>query len=180
MRFFPLLILTLLTCLAKTSIAQSKTSNITGTVIDGYTNEPLPFASVSLSQQVKEATNIIGVTQTDNSGGFKFDKLAAGSYKLKVSFVGYRDLEQSIEIQENMSLDVKQLKLLPQSKMLSEVEVTAEKLQIELAPGKRIFNVDKVLLLLVEQPSHCSETYRPLRLMNRELLRYGICRQQYM
>ena len=56
-------------------------AGITGTVIDGDFNEPLPFANI-LIQETGD-----GVT-SDFDGKYTFE-LAAGTYTLQFSFVGY-------------------------------------------------------------------------------------------
>src|SRR5690349_854015 len=145
MKFHLLLTLVLLVNTLQFCMAQSQMSQLRGMVVDGSNSQPLPFASVSLSLQHGESTNIIGVVQTGMNGEFLFDKLSFGTYALKVSFVGFLDAEQMIELKENGVIDLKSVKLQPQSKMLSEVEVTAEKSQIDISPGKRIFNVEKNL-----------------------------------
>jgi outer membrane receptor protein involved in Fe transport len=145
MKFFLVLALTLLVSTIQFCQAQSQSAQIKGTVIDGSNSEALPFASVSLSIQDGERTDLKSVVQTDINGEFLFDKLSFGTYTLKVTFVGFLDGEQIIELKEQGGIDLKSIKLQPQSKLLTEVEVTAEKSQIDISPGKRIFNVEKNL-----------------------------------
>ena len=64
---------------------------ITGTLTDkNVNNDPLPFANVIL----KETT--IGAT-TDEKGKYSIT-VAAGSYVLQFSFVGYENIEEKIEV----------------------------------------------------------------------------------
>jgi outer membrane receptor protein involved in Fe transport len=145
MKFFFNSIIILLACSSHICFGQLQNSTLKGRAIDPVTNEALPFASVSISQASGEATNIVGVVQTGPDGTFLFEKIKAGSYTLKVTYVGYQNFEQPIELQPNQVLDVKNISVQPESKLLKEVEVVAEKSPVELAPGKRIFNVDKSL-----------------------------------
>jgi outer membrane receptor protein involved in Fe transport len=144
MRFF-FNITALLICVVHVSFSQTQNSSIKGRAIDGGTTEPLSFASVSLSQPSGETTKIVAVAQTNAEGEFQFDKLKEGSYTLKITYVGYQTFEQAIVLKQSQTFDLKTLAVKSESKLLKEVEVVAEKSQVEIAPGKRIFNVDKSL-----------------------------------
>lgn len=78
-KFLSLLMLLLF---AQSSFAQ--TSTLKGTIIDKKTQEPLPFASVTLINETDQAT-----TSTDFDGRFQFDTLAGGSYTLECSYVSF-------------------------------------------------------------------------------------------
>jgi outer membrane receptor protein involved in Fe transport len=59
--------------------------------------------------------------------------------------VGYQTIEQVLTIDENKTIDLGSISLQQDSRTLKEVEVVGEKSLIEIAPGKRIFNVEKNL-----------------------------------
>lgn len=139
---FAVLILLLLTA---QSYGQSNTIGIKAVVKDAATQENLPFASVALRQKKGEQDVVISAAQTSLEGSFQLIVPSAGTYVLQISFVGYETLEQSLAITDRKITDLGTLVLQPNTKMLKEVEVVAEKAQIEIAPGKRIFNVDKSL-----------------------------------
>lgn len=86
MRYFWLLALAV-TVTVQGAYAQS----ITGTVRDARTSSPLPLASVQLLPDGKGMA-------ADRSGHFFFDNLTAGSYTLRVSFVGYETVERTVQI----------------------------------------------------------------------------------
>ncbi|MFM1874945.1 MAG: hypothetical protein RL266_682 [Bacteroidota bacterium] len=60
-------------------------SSLEGTISDSETGEPLPFATVVLSQNGKQLCG----TTTDFDGVYRFNSLLPGDYDLKASFVGY-------------------------------------------------------------------------------------------
>jgi iron complex outermembrane recepter protein len=62
---------------------------ITGTVRDTTNNQPLPGATVRLSNFS---------TATDESGTFRFDNLAPGNYVLTVTFLGYKDRAVTVRV----------------------------------------------------------------------------------
>jgi len=96
-------------------------SVITGTVIDGEFNDPLPFANVILKNAANESF-IEGIT-TDFDGKFLFE-VVDGTYLIELSYVGY-ETQQITEINitgdKEFLIDVI---LNPSSNSLDEVVVT--------------------------------------------------------
>jgi TonB-dependent receptor len=96
-------------------------SVITGTVIDGEFNDPLPFANVILKNST-DASFIEGIT-TDFDGKFLFE-VVDGTYLIELSYVGY-ETQQITEINiagaKEFLIDVT---LNPSSNSLDEVVVT--------------------------------------------------------
>lgn len=72
--------------------------SLSGTVKD-ETGEALPGANVVLND------NYRGMP-TDGSGHFQFTRLKAGSYELKVSFMGYTTYEGRIDLKKTVDLDI--------------------------------------------------------------------------
>lgn len=112
---------------------------IKGKVIDASTKEPLPYATVSATQN---GTLIDGVI-TDDNGNFQL-QLANGSYTLKIEFLSYETQEKTITVSGNLNIGVVELSEASQS--LDEVVITAEKSTVALKIDKKVFNVGKDLL----------------------------------
>jgi len=105
------------------------TCTLSGTVLDEQTNDPIPFVNVLLyfsdSSQVATAT-------TDLDGRYAFRQLAAGSYKLKVSYIGYTTKTISgiaVTTGTPVALPVK-LATSQRSVILSEVTVANENVKL--------------------------------------------------
>lgn len=115
------------------------TAIVTGTVADEH-DIPIPYASVALynaadsSMQTGEATN--------NEGKFAL-KAKPGEYFLKINFLSYE--EQLIpDIQLTSSgINLGTITMQPSSVTLEEVEVSAERSEMQLQLDKRVFNVNK-------------------------------------
>jgi len=69
-------------------LAQNKTVSITGTVIDGTTQEPVEQANIRI-MNVTDSTYVNG-TATNQEGKFNI-KIAPGNYLIGVTFLGYTD-----------------------------------------------------------------------------------------
>ena len=68
--------------------AQNITQNISGTIKDNITEEPLPGANIILM-----GSNPIIGTVTDMNGKFLLKNIPIGSVSLKISFMGYKTVE---------------------------------------------------------------------------------------
>jgi len=96
-------------------MSAQKSVQITGLVTDEF-NHTLIGASVLLN------TNKNGTT-TNRKGLFSFQNLEQGKYILKVSFLGYKTYIDTLIVYENKNLNIK---LIPVSKLLHEVEVNKQ------------------------------------------------------
>lgn len=72
---------------------------LSGVVLDTETNTPLPGASVKIDKAKKFAT-------TDLDGNFSFE-LPPGEYKVEISFIGFKKIEQKVTLNQNIRLELK-------------------------------------------------------------------------
>jgi len=83
-----------------TLLVQAQTGSIEGKVTDAETGEVLRGATVGVVDTKKGA-------YTDTKGTFRIKKLAAGTYKLRVSFIGYEvKVIEGIEVSEDVPTPV--------------------------------------------------------------------------
>ncbi|PWN07975.1 SusC/RagA family TonB-linked outer membrane protein [Rhodohalobacter mucosus] len=99
--------------LAFSQVAQAQYT-VEGTVYDQSTNTPLPGATVLLVD-----TNF--GTATDVDGYFEFEDVPSGTYTLRVSYVGYVQLNRTLNVDGDLNLN---LTLSMDQQSLSEVVVT--------------------------------------------------------
>ncbi len=78
--------------------AMAQQLSIAGTVKDVRNRQALTGATVRLSTGT--------LTVTDAFGNFRFDKLSAGSYTLTITFLGYKDYTESVQVNDRVVLDV--------------------------------------------------------------------------
>lgn len=110
--------LVLLLVLLNSFYSYSQTSTGTG-LLKGkvnFENEPLELASVSL---LKTAF----ATTTDSTGQFEIKNIPAGKYQLRVSYVGFENMQQEVTVWGNMTTEVK-ARLVPLTAKLSETVIT--------------------------------------------------------
>ncbi len=136
-----LLLLTLLISsynIKATEIEAPAEPEIKGKVIDMETDGPLEYATVSLFNS-QDSTLVTGVI-TDDKGNFSL-KSKPGKYYVVIQFIGYESKTININLKNNVSLG--NIVLRPDSALLEEVEVVAEKSTMTMTLDKRVFNVGK-------------------------------------
>src|SRR5699024_10777520 len=101
-------------CFVMVPVALAQTGDISGTVTDSQTGEALPGTNVFIPDVNRGAS-------TDADGEFTISNVSAGTYELRVTFVGYNTYTQQIEISSSgLDLDIQ---LTPSSIDLDELVV---------------------------------------------------------
>ncbi|MBS1647607.1 MAG: TonB-dependent receptor [Bacteroidetes bacterium] len=117
-------------------------AHLYGKILDAKTKEPVEFASVALLWFDKDSA-VAGCLVKAN-GDFSLDNLAFGAYRLRISFVGYKTLDQKMFINmQNVDKDLGDILLQPDEAVLKEVVVTEDKSAMQMSIDRKIYNVDK-------------------------------------
>ena len=106
----------------------AQNAGLSGQVLDGDTDEPLGFTSLSLFA-VEDSSPVAGVL-ADSSGSFFFSALPSGVYYLEARFLGYevrRVAGLRLAQDEQRSLDTIRLKAT--QRLLEEIEITGRQSQ---------------------------------------------------
>lgn len=115
-----------------------------GKVLDAKTKEPVEFAAVALLWFDKDSA-IAGELAKSN-GDFAMENLPFGGYRLRISFLGYKNYEQKVFVNmQNVDKDMGNIMLEPDAAMLKEVTVVEEKSAMTMSIDRKIYNVDKDL-----------------------------------
>jgi iron complex outermembrane receptor protein len=93
--------------------------SIAGTVRAGDTGESLPGANVSLVEVTRG-------TSTDAEGAFRLEGVPAGTYTLRVSFVGYSAAERDVDVSPNQTTTIN-VRLALSSEQFEEMVVTGSR-----------------------------------------------------
>lgn len=119
-------------------------SVINGTVADAVSHKPVGYATVSIIDP-NSGKILIGAL-TDSTGKFSANKLPAGVYTLKISFVSYTDKTiPNIKVTDGATLSLGLILLSPDSKTLAEVKITAKKALIEEKIDRTVYNAENDL-----------------------------------
>lgn len=140
-KLFHSVILVFIIALSHNSFCQNAAkSNISGRIIDGDNGAPLEYATVSV-YKVADSTLLTGVI-TDAQGNFNIE-VSNGKYYLVMQFMGYTTVTKSNVNVNGAAVNTGKTILYPDSALLDEVEIVAEKSTMTMTLDKRVFNVGK-------------------------------------
>ncbi|PYF77191.1 outer membrane beta-barrel family protein [Pedobacter nutrimenti] len=149
MNLFPIklsFIILFFTCIIFSAYAQQK-GQLRGWVKDAVTRDGIPLTSIILSNQ-KTGLQVKGL-QTDSTGNFTIDELPDGTFKCKISYIGYQTVvKDSVSIYEgNRSINLGEIYLTTgKGSLLSEVVITAQQVNTKIGLSKKKFSVDQSLV----------------------------------
>jgi outer membrane receptor protein involved in Fe transport len=131
------LLLVLFFILPLSAIAQKPT--ITGLLSDSVTHAPLSFATIELYKNNTDQP--VKVTSSDGEGKFAI-LLDTGSFIVHYTYVGYTDKKMPLSITSDGPTNLQPIFLVPISRSLGTVTISAKKPLIEQTDDKIIFNAD--------------------------------------
>jgi len=117
---------------------------VSGTLLDQATRQPLPFANVLLLR-LPDST-LVGNTQTAGNGTFALDNLALNKYLLRVEALGYQPTRQLLTLGATTPVvRLGEWLVAPAAVQLGSVVVQGEKAAMVNDLGKTVLNVGKDL-----------------------------------
>ncbi len=117
---------------------------VSGTLLDQRTRQPLPFANVLLLR-LSDST-LIGNTQTAENGTFALTNLALGRYVVRAEALGYQSARRAATLDAAAPVvRLGEWLAVPTTVQLGSVVVQGEKAAVVNELGKTILNVDKDL-----------------------------------
>lgn len=117
---------------------------VKGKVLDANSERPLEYATITLFS-LRDSSLVTGGI-TDVAGNFQLET-RPGRFFGKIEFLGYQAFVTTVIKlgKENNMADLGTVSLLPDAEMLAEVEVRAEKSEMQFLLDKKVFNVGKDL-----------------------------------
>jgi outer membrane receptor protein involved in Fe transport len=141
---------------------QMPTGRFYGKIVDGKTGKAIEYASIELYQNkfdtvTKQRKDVLVTGMlTKANGDFSLENVPAmGQSKLKITAIGYKDMEKQVSfdlknaagnMMNALDKDLGNFKMEIDDQVLSAVTVTASRSALTLAADKKIFNVDKNLV----------------------------------
>ena len=128
-----------------TPFSKPGTGRISGTLIDGSLNKPVEFATVALYNPL--TNKLLGGTTTDEQGKFTISNVAAGTYRVVASFMGYetKNIDNVTMNEAGSPILLGVITMRTDSRTLNEVVVTSEKALIEDKDDRLVYNAEKDL-----------------------------------
>ena len=113
---------------------------ITGTVMNKYTNVPIEYATIILKGDDK----ILEGTISKPDGSFILPISANGNFIIEVSFLGYQTIvRDNISVQKNTPLDLGVISLQTTQNLLSEVVVDTQRSTIQNKIDRQVYSASE-------------------------------------
>ncbi|MDN3491555.1 TonB-dependent receptor domain-containing protein [Winogradskyella bathintestinalis] len=116
--------------------------SISGQVLDPN-NSPIEFANVVILTEIDG--DYFKGTSTDTKGFFNLSGLSEATLYIKISYIGFEEFQQKIDLTGDLDLQIIQLKAIPEN--LDEVTVISKKPTLTRKPDRLIFNVENTALI---------------------------------
>ncbi len=130
---------------------------ISGAVVDDQSGEPVASATVGVWS--KRDSSLVTGAITEADGTFAIEGLRGGRFYVQVSFVGF--VTQTIDDialgADTATADLGTIRLAPDTQMLDEVEVSADREFIEIGVDRTVYNVKDQLVSLGGSASNVLE-----------------------
>ncbi|HEY6064191.1 MAG TPA: carboxypeptidase-like regulatory domain-containing protein, partial [Chitinophagaceae bacterium] len=120
-------------------IAQS----VTGIIADKSSKQPIEFATVQLLHAGD--STLINTTVTDHKGKFVLDKIAAGNYILRFSFIGYEKVILPVVVKHQKE-NIGTIEIGISSNNMNEVVITARKSLLNTSIDRKVYNVGQDIM----------------------------------
>ena len=113
---------------------------ISGQLLDADEKEPVLQATVQLF--TANDSTFVGGTVSDNKGNFSIEAPSNGTYRLKISSIGYQTIEREVTLRRDQNQELGSLRMSPESVMLKETIVTAQAPQVVVKKDTLVYNPD--------------------------------------
>ena len=151
-QLYSLLLFTLAFLWPSTQASAQRGENrvVTGRVVEAFTNQPMPDASIVLLAAAD--SSVIATFHPEPAdtfllnhfGMFELPVKEKGKYLLRVSCLGFKTQYKPFEVKYKREgdIDVRRIEMRPESKMLGEVTVTGTKIKMVTRGDTIVYNAD--------------------------------------
>src|SRR5690554_5541705 len=122
------------------------TSTITGKVFDAKNNEPLPFATIFITDISDTVSQQMRGTISDDNGNFTIDQIQNGKYNLQVYSVGFKKAIKTFEISSSKVIDAGTFSLQDSSLLIAETIIAADRVKGKSETDKNIYYINNKIL----------------------------------
>jgi len=115
-------------------------ATVSGRVVDGATQQPVPFVTVTVTAE--DAGVTVPGALTDESGRFIISGLTEGNYVLTSSLLGYQPVDTPVLVgDKNNVYDLGDIEFLPASGNIEEIVVLGEAQVLEATLDRRVYSL---------------------------------------
>ncbi len=130
----------MLSAMAATAQEENNRLTISGQLLDREFREPMVQASIQLF--TANDSTFVGGTVSDNKGAFLVQAPSNGTYRLKITSVGFQTIEREVTLRRNQNQELGELLMTPDAVMLKEMVVTGRAAQVIAKKDTLLYNPD--------------------------------------
>lgn len=121
--------------------SSSMKGSVTGVILDDISGQPMEYANVVLFS-LRDSAMVSGAV-TNAKGVFTIQEVPFGPYFIKVKFLGYNEkkIDRVVVNPQQMNVNLKTIRLSPDSKNLQEVEVAADRTEVLFKLDKKVVTI---------------------------------------
>jgi hypothetical protein len=139
MRFITLFaVLWLFTALGVQAQEEYRRLTISGQLLDADLKEPMVQATIQLFTTTD--STFVGGTVTNERGTFSVEAPSNGTFKLKISSVGYQTIEREVTLRRNQNQELGSLLMSSESVLLKETVITGRAAQVMAKKDTLVYN----------------------------------------
>ena len=116
--------------------------SISGQLIDADLREPMVQATIQMFTAAD--STFVGGTVSNERGVFIIEAPSNGTYKLRISSVGYQTLEREVTLRRYQNQDLGHLLMSPESILLKEAVVTGRAAQVIVRKDTLVYNPEAI------------------------------------
>ncbi|MFN6038992.1 MAG: outer membrane beta-barrel protein [Bacteroidota bacterium] len=119
-------------------------AKVYGKVVDAKSKKPIEYASVAILWFSKDS--VVAGQVTKSNGEFSFENMSFGGFRIKITFIGYKNYEEKFYLNFNpLEKDLGNIELQTDEAVLNEVTVVGEQSNLTMSIDRKTYNVDKDL-----------------------------------
>ena len=138
--FLFLFLLITLSATAQTDDNMPRRLTISGQVMDAEFREPMAQATIQLFTVTDSV--FVGGTVSDNRGNFSVEAPNNGTFRLKISSVGFQTIQRDVTLRRGQNQELGTLLMSPESIMLKEAVITGRAAQVIVKKDTLVYNPD--------------------------------------
>ena len=114
--------------------------NIHGNVLDADVKEPLDLVTIQMFRASVNDSSFVSGTVSNDRGAFSIDAPSNGTYRLRFTSMGYKRLDREVLLRKDQNVDLGNILLEPDSKMLQEAVITRQAAQVVVKKDTLVYN----------------------------------------
>lgn len=135
-----LLFVIVLTTSIYTQAQDARNFSLHGQITDIDQKDPMEHVSIQLFWAAD--SSFVGGTVTDNRGNFSIPLPSRGTFRMKISFIGYQTIQREVVVRRDQDLDLGNIRMSQDAILLKEAVISANAAQVVVKKDTLVYNAE--------------------------------------